>query len=113
MAMNKNLLGGSLGMLLLHLLNEKDRYGYDIIRELEVRSEAAFVMQEGTLYPVLHKLENKGLVKSYMTESETGRKRKYYKITDRGIKQLSEEKEEFERFAKSVRLVVGSGSYGL
>ena len=53
--MDKNLLGGSTVLMLLSLLSEGDRYGYDIIRELAARSENVFQMREGSLYPVLHR----------------------------------------------------------
>ena len=55
--MDKNLLGGSTVLMLLSLLSEGDRYGYDIIRELAARSENVFQMREGSLYPVLHRME--------------------------------------------------------
>jgi len=51
---------------------EKDWYGYEIIKELEIRSDKTFQFKEGTLYPVLHKLENDGFVKSYTAKGETG-----------------------------------------
>lgn len=105
--MDKGLVGGSMTLLVLSLLQEADRYGYDIIRELDARSDHTFAMQEGTLYPVLHKLESKGYVTSYMAQSEAGRKRKYYRITKKGLGQLREEKQEWDRYARSVRQVVG------
>jgi DNA-binding PadR family transcriptional regulator len=66
MKIDKGLIGGSTILLLLSLLEESDRYGYEIIKELEMRSDKAFQFKEGTLYPVLHKLENSGYVKSYL-----------------------------------------------
>lgn len=111
MTVNPNLLGGSLGMLVLALLDEGDFYGYAIIRTLAERSNHLFDMQEGTLYPVLHKLENKGLVKSYTAKSEAGRKRKYYKITKKGRLQLAKEREEWAAFSRSVDRLMGGEAH--
>lgn len=97
MAINKGLLGGSTPLLLLSLLINQDCYGYEIIKLLEERSDNTFSFKEGTLYPVLHKLENEGYIRSYYREKD-GRQRRYYTITDRGIKQLAEEKEQWKRF---------------
>lgn len=109
MEIDKGLIGGSTILLLLSLLEESDMYGYEIIKKLEVKSNNTFQFKEGTLYPVLHKLENKGYVKSYISKSSAGKERKYYKITNNGKKQLAEEKEKWERFSLSVNKVIGGG----
>ncbi|MEM5818033.1 MAG: helix-turn-helix transcriptional regulator [Desulfitobacterium hafniense] len=107
MKIDKGLIGGSTNLLVLTLLQEQDRYGYEMIKELESRSDSTFLFKEGTLYPVLHKLENNGLVTSYMVKGETGKERKYYKITGKGQKQLAEEKQTWETFSVSVNKVIG------
>lgn len=107
MKIDKGLIGGSTNLLLLSLLDEADRYGYEIIKELELRSEKAFQFKEGTLYPVLHKLENSGFVKSYMAKGDTGKERRYYQITKKGKKQLEEEKEKWKVFSTSINRVIG------
>lgn len=107
MKIDKGLIGGSTVLLVLTLLNESDKYGYEIIKELEIRSDKTFQFKEGTLYPVLHKLENDGFVKSYMAKGETGKERRYYQITKDGIKQLEDEKEKWKVFSLSVNKVVG------
>ena len=107
MKIDKNLIGGSSILLVLSLLNKTDMYGYEIIKELELRSDKTFQFKEGTLYPVLHKLENDGFVISYMEKAETGRERKYYQITKKGKKQLTEEKEKWEVFSLSVNKIIG------
>lgn len=109
MDFDKGLIGGSTILLLLSLLEETDRYGYEIIKELELRSDKTFQFKEGTLYPVLHKLENNGYVESYMAKGDTGKERRYYKITKKGKKQLVEEKEKWESFSKSVNKIIGGG----
>ncbi len=108
---DKGLLGGSMALLVLSLLRETDRYGYDIIRELDARSDHTFAMQEGTLYPVLHRLESKGYVRSYTAESEAGRKRKYYALTKKGLGQLEEERAQWETFTRSVSRVIGGEAH--
>lgn len=106
MNIDKGLLGGSTVLMLLSLLRERDRYGYEIIRELELRSDRTFQLKEGTLYPVLHRLENDGYLKSYLAKGETGKERKYYRITAAGVRQLAEEKQAWTAFAASVNRVV-------
>lgn len=105
--MDKNLLGGSTVLMLLSLLSEGDRYGYDIIRELAARSENVFQMREGSLYPVLHRMEAQGWVKAYEKEAENGKKRRYYRITSSGKKQLTAERQQWEEFTGSVEKVIG------
>ena len=105
MTVDKGYLAGSASLLVLSLLEKEDQYGYQIIRRLEERSQKVFSLQEGTLYPVLHKLENKGYITSYEQQAPTGRMRKYYRITPEGLQQLVEEKKRFEEFAGAVRQV--------
>lgn len=107
MELDKGLLGGSTVLMLLSLLHRKDMYGYEIIRELELISENVFSFKEGTLYPVLHRMENGNLVKSYQKEAENGKKRKYYAITQQGEKRLAREREQWSVFSASVNRVIG------
>jgi len=86
MQIDKSLISGSTTLLVLSLLEDRDQYGYEMIKELEIKSEKVFVLKEGTLYPILHRLENDGLIKSYEQESIAGKKRKYYSLTKEGIK---------------------------
>lgn len=111
MKFDKGLIGGSTNLLLLSLLQEKDMYGYEIIRELELRSDNSFQLKEGTLYPVLHKLENMGYVESYRAKGDAGRDRKYYQLTKKGNKQLVEEKQQWKVFTQSVEKVVYGDEY--
>ncbi len=109
MEVDKGLIGGSVILLILALLEGKDLYGYEIIRKLEEKSDSTFQFKEGTLYPVLHKMENKGYVKSYRSKGENGKERKYYKITNSGRTQLIDEKEKWKLFTGSVNKVIGGG----
>lgn len=105
MRYSKELLKGSTPILVMSVLKQNDLYGYKIIRELEIRSENAFEMSEGTLYPILHALEKEKLLESYWQEVD-GRRRKYYHLTDKGIKQFEEKKQEFKSFANDVSKVL-------
>ena len=105
MKYSKELLKGSTGTLVLSVLENQDMYGYRIIRELEIRSENAFEMSEGTLYPILHALEKEKLLESYWREVD-GRRRKYYHITKRGKKELDAKKEEWKSFSTNVSKVL-------
>ena len=105
MKYSKELLKGSTGTLVLSVLENQDLYGYRIITELEIRSENAFDMSEGTLYPILHALEKEKYLESYWREVD-GRNRKYYHITKRGVKELASKKDEWKSFSTSVNKVL-------
>lgn len=111
MEFNKDLIGGSMILLILSLLEKTNRYGYEIIKELELRSDNAFKLKEGTIYPVLHKLKNDGYLESYKAKGDRGRDRKYYKITRNGRRQLIKEKEKWNKFSMSVNKVIGGELY--
>ncbi|MBP3520247.1 MAG: helix-turn-helix transcriptional regulator [Oscillospiraceae bacterium] len=93
-------------LLLLTLLEGEDMYGYQIISELEKRSEHVFEMKEGTLYPVLHSLWKSGAVECYEAEAPSGRKRKYYHITRKGRDILRLEREKWKTYARGVEAVL-------
>lgn len=105
--MDKKFAALGTSMLVLKLLEEKAMYGYQIIRELENQSLQVFKLQEGTLYPILHGLEQKGALESELRISENGRSRKYYIITDEGKKLLKEKLEEWETYQIAVNRVIG------
>ncbi|WP_058300896.1 PadR family transcriptional regulator [Gorillibacterium timonense] len=99
---------GVLEILVLHLLSGADLYGYQLISELDARSRSFFRMKEGTLYPVLYRLEDGGFISSYWEkESEKrGVPRKYYRITPEGKERERELKEDLELFVQSIKLVL-------
>lgn len=105
MAVDKTLLSGSMTMLLLKLLEEKDMYGYEMIDTLRKKSNNVFELKAGTLYPLLHGLEEKGLLKSYEQEF-AGKTRKYYHITREGKKVLKSKKEEWNEYQTAVSSVL-------
>lgn len=101
MKFSKDLVKGSTSTLVLSVLATEDMYGYMIVKELEKRSENAFSLKEGTLYPLLHTLEDGGYVESYWVDMES-KKRKYYHITRKGKSLLKEKKAEFEEYTSTV-----------
>ena len=109
MTINKNLLTGSTTMLLLKLLEDKDMYGYQMIEELSMRSDDTFSLKAGTLYPLLHTLEEKGMVESYEENADNTRVRKYYSITKKGRKLLVEKTEEWKTYASKINQVLQGG----
>lgn len=90
MDLNKELTGASSSILVLSVLAKEASYGYRIIQRLNEAAEGAFVWQEGTIYPVLHKLEKEGLVRAQWQEADTGRRRKYYYVTAEGREALTQ-----------------------
>ena len=94
--MNKEILKGSVDILLLTVIAAKDTYGYEIIKTIQQKSESRYNMKEGTLYPALKRLEFKELIISYWGESEGGGRRKYYKITLEGEEKLKESIQEWK-----------------
>ena len=106
MEIDKSLMTGSTTLLVLSLLRGGENYGYGIITELARRSDDTFLLKEGTLYPILHGLENKKYVVSYLKEAETGRQRKYYRITPKGLELLEKKAHEWRFFIKKVNDVV-------
>lgn len=108
MAIDKTLVSGSMTLLLLKLLSEKDMYGYEMIDTLRKRSENVFELKAGTLYPLLHSLEDKGLLTAYEDEI-SGKVRKYYSITKEGKKLLSKKEAEWKEYAGAVSNVLSFG----
>ena len=94
--MDRKMMAASTSMLLLKLLEEEDLYGYQMIRRLEARSDNVFSLKEGTMYPVLHALEEEGAVESYEKTAENGRTRKYYHLTKKGQRTLGKKREEWK-----------------
>ncbi len=93
-------------LLVLSLLSKEDMYGYQMIVELARQSKQVFEMKEGTLYPILHGLEQSGLVEAYQQQAPTGRMRKYYHLTRRGLQALAEERTSWQQYAGAVNAVL-------
>jgi PadR family transcriptional regulator, regulatory protein PadR len=106
MEAKRDLLKGSSNSLLLSLLDGKTMYGYQIVKELEARSQGYFKFKEGTLYPALHRLEKSGLISSQWELLANGRQRRNYNITAKGRATLAQEKTQWLDFFNAVSLVL-------
>lgn len=104
---DNSLLKGNTKMLVLSIIESGNKYGYEIIKELETRSFGSFVLKEGTLYPILHDLEREELIISSIYKMENNRIRKYYKITKKGKLYLFNKKREWTEFVAKVNVIIG------
>lgn len=102
------LLKGILEGCILIILNKKDYYGYELVEKL---SEYNFSVTQGTLYPLLLRLEGQNLVEAYYEESEFGPKRKYYKITENGKKEIEDFIESYKKITDTVEGVLKEYEY--
>jgi PadR family transcriptional regulator PadR len=93
--LRKELVAASAEPLILSLLAQGESYGYAIIQEVKERSGGKMNWTDGMLYPVLHRLERRGLIKSRWGESETGRKRKYYSLKKEGKTAMAKHQEQW------------------
>jgi DNA-binding PadR family transcriptional regulator len=91
---------GSTAVMILRLLVEKPMYGYQIVKELQTRSEGYFDLEQGTMYPALHRLEKDGLVQSQWEVIADGPSRKYYHITDKGRLELEQSARQWSDFSR-------------
>ena len=104
----KELAGASTALLVLSVLAREANYGYQVVRQLNHAGEGVFEWQEGTVYPVLHKLEKEGLVRAQWQQADSGRKRKYYYITARGRDALGAQTEQWNAFNHMVQKLAGA-----
>ncbi|MFN0104412.1 MAG: PadR family transcriptional regulator [Bryobacteraceae bacterium] len=106
MAKKSDLLQGTLDLLVLKILGEGPAHGYAIAQRILSTSRQVLDVQQGSLYPALHRLERKGLVSSEWREGDNGRMAKVYSLTKAGRKQLSEELEEWSRYTAAIQWVL-------
>jgi PadR family transcriptional regulator PadR len=106
MPVRHDLIKTSIDSLLLSLLNEQPMYGYQIIKELEGRSQGYFKFKEGTLYPALHRMEKAGLVQGKWQSLLSGQQRKYYHITEKGYQVLGDKKSSWNEFLNAMNLII-------
>jgi DNA-binding PadR family transcriptional regulator len=92
------LVKGSTVTVILTVLDRGERYGYELIKQIELESGGKLQPKEGTIYPVLHQLEKEGAISSRWGSGDGARKRKYYRITARGRKILDRKKHEWFSF---------------
>ncbi len=102
----KELLQGTLDLLVMRILRSGARHGYDIVKRIEVLSEDAIHVGEGSLYPSLHRLERRGYIVAKWDISETGRRAKFYSLTADGKRKVSQEERHWAEFTSAVNLIL-------
>jgi PadR family transcriptional regulator PadR len=103
MEFNKDLIAASSTPIVLAILSEGDSYGYAIIKRVHELSGGHMEWTDGMLYPVLHRLERLGYIKARWENSDTGRKRRYYRITAQGKEHLTEERKQWQAVDATLR----------
>lgn len=107
MQFSKELLKGAADVIVLRLLTERgEAYGYQLIEQIKKASDNVFELQEGTLYPLLYRLEDRGLIKSERREAKSGKTRRYYRITKKGRSLLTNKTKEYKGFVKGLSTVL-------
>ncbi len=105
--MSRNDLQGSLDLLILKTLSQMDElHGYGIVLHIQRASDELLRVEEGSLYPALHRMQQSGWITSEWRLTETNRKAKYYRLTAAGRKQLQEAEKSFEQLVKGVRAIL-------
>lgn len=110
MDVNKDLVAASATPLVLGILSEGESYGYALLKRISELSGGQLQWTDGMLYPLLHRLERLGHIEAEWGESETGRKRKYYRITRQGIEAFAEHKRQWELVDSALRGIWNSTS---
>lgn len=103
MALSKDLMAASSTPLVLGILAAGESYGYQIVKRVDELSGGALKWTDGMLYPLLHRLEHQGYLQSFWRTADTGRKRKYYRLTTRGQRALAEQKEQWDVINDALR----------
>jgi transcriptional regulator len=101
---------GTLDMLILHVLSLEAAHGYAIAQRVQHISRDTVQVNQGSLYPALHRLEQKRWLRAEWRQSETGREAKFYALTRAGQKQLEREKASWDRLTAAVRLIFNEGA---
>ena len=98
---------GSIELLILSLLEDQPRHGYEIGKLIEVRSGGRLKFRISSLYPILCRMENKGWLRSRWVEKEGQRRRCYYRLTPRGERALDGERKKWEEFSTAINMITG------
>ncbi|HEX9708986.1 MAG TPA: PadR family transcriptional regulator [Candidatus Thermoplasmatota archaeon] len=102
-----DLFTGTLDLLILRTLEEGSKHGYAIGRWIRERSSGVLDVEEGALYPALHRLEKRGLLDSRWGRTDTGRRAKFYRLTQKGRAELERQSDRWSAFSSAVRSVMG------
>ena len=108
-AAKSDLLQGTLDLLILQVVAPGPLHGYAIAQRLQQLSKDALHVQQGSLYPALHRLEQRGWLKAEWKNTETGREAKFYGLTKAGRKQLDLERLNWERLSQAITLILRTG----
>ena len=106
---DREFLTGTVGVLILGLLTEREMYAYEMLQEADRRSAQALQLKEGTLYPALHQMERAGLLKAKWRESTAGRPRKYYALTPKGRRHAESKRRQWSSISTAMRAILGDG----
>ena len=106
--LSKQTLDGNVETLILAILEDGPSYGYAIVKELNERAEGILQLGEGTIYPVLHRLEDKKLIAARWRLAENGRQRKYYRLINQGHKALAANRRQWQMLSAVMGKVLGS-----
>jgi transcriptional regulator len=109
---NAEMLKGTLDMMVLRTLLRGDAHGHTIAKVIERSSEDVLGVEQGSLYPALHRLEDRGMVSSYWGTSDNNRKAKFYRLTAAGRKQLLQETNRWRQMVRAIALVMGEKDAG-
>lgn len=105
----RELLKGSLGLMLLALMEQGPMYGYQIAKEVRAQTNDVIDLKEGSLYPALHRLEKEGMIEGFWQRREDGVDRRYYRLTALGQQCLDERRTQWASFSAAVSKVVSNG----
>ena len=100
------LLQGTLDLLVLRTLSDGRLHGYDVARRIQERSGDVLVVEEGSLYPALYRMEDRGWISAEWGKSDNNRRAKFYSLTRAGRKQLDEEAATWDRVSRAIKLVL-------
>ncbi|MFO0808150.1 MAG: PadR family transcriptional regulator [Gemmataceae bacterium] len=104
--MDAELLKGTLSLLILSLLSRRPMYGYEIAATVRAETDGTFEWREGSLYPNLHKMQADGLIEGEWEEKETGRKRRYYRVTKKGREALKAKVQSWAELSRAVNRIL-------
>jgi PadR family transcriptional regulator, regulatory protein PadR len=108
MAKSNDLVQGTLDLLILKTISLEPKHGWAIAKRIEQISNDVLQVQQGSLYPALHRLEQQGWIRAKWSASETGREAKFYSLTAAGRAQLEKEKQNWKRLSSAIDLVIES-----
>lgn len=102
MRAERELMRGAGPVAVLKLLQRGEKYGYELVEALQAVGDGVLAMGQSTLYPMLYNLEAKGMIEGFWREAESGRERKYYRLTSKGKQKLAEETKQWRAMAKAM-----------